>query len=97
MNPKAPNPYLVLAAAILFPGTGHLLLGRSDRALKFLFFMIVLGWVSYRLTTPAHSFVGRYAFGIFVYAISIVDSFSAARLRDRMRRKGTAEDFKAVP
>ena len=38
-----PNPYLVLAAAILLPGCGHLLLGLQQRALTFLFFILLLG------------------------------------------------------
>jgi hypothetical protein len=67
--------------AIILPGTGHLLLQRADRALTFLFFIIILGWVSFRLTTPEHNFLGRYAFGLFVYALSIIDAYRLARIR----------------
>jgi hypothetical protein len=75
------HPLLVLAVAILLPGVGQLLNGSSKRALMFLFSMMSLGWVSYHLTTPDHSFVGRYAGGFFVYAVSLMDAYRFARLR----------------
>src|SRR5262245_8714482 len=75
------RPWLVLLVAILLPGVGQLFNGSSKRALMFLFFMLSLGWVSYHLTTPEHSFVGRYAGGFFVYAMSIMDAYRFARLR----------------
>lgn len=81
-TPKPPpHPWMVLAVAILLPGVGQLLNGSSKRALMFLFSMLSLAWVSYHLTTPEHSFVGRYAGGFFIYAISIMDAYRFARLR----------------
>jgi hypothetical protein len=71
----------VLAVAVLLPGVGQLVNGSSKRALMFLFFMLSLGWVSYHLTTPEHSFVGRYAGGFFIYAVSLMDAYRFARLR----------------
>lgn len=75
------HPLLVLAVAALLPGVGQLLNGSSKRALMFLFSMMSLGWISYHLTTPDHSFVGRYAGGFFVYAVSLMDAYRFARLR----------------
>jgi hypothetical protein len=90
-EPRPPQPYLVLAAAILLPGSGHLLLGLQQRAMMFLFFIILLGLVTYHLTTPEHSFLGRYAGGLFVYAISLTDAYKLARLRyERWRQHGSA-------
>lgn len=43
--------------------------------------MLLLGWVTFHLTTPEHTLVGRYAGGLFVYAISITDAYKWARLR----------------
>ena len=45
MSDAPRNPYLVLAAAIV-PGAGHVLLGLAQRGLMFIFFMVILGWVS---------------------------------------------------
>lgn len=78
---RPPHPYLVLAVAALLPGIGQLLNGQRTRALMFLFFTALLGWVSYQLTTPEHSFVGRYAGGFFVYAIAVLDAYKWARVR----------------
>jgi hypothetical protein len=78
---RPPAPWFVLAAAAVLPGAGHVLCGLTNRALSFLFFMLILGAVSYHLTTPQHSFVGRHAGGVFVYAISVLDAYRMARLR----------------
>lgn len=75
------HPYVVLAVAAVLPGVGHVIAGMPKRGLSFLFFMLLLGWVTYHLTTPEHSFVGRYAGGLFVYAMSILDAYKWARVR----------------
>lgn len=85
-----PSPYLVLAAAILLPGCGHLLLGLQQRALTFLFFILLLGLVTAQLAEPDRSFLGRYAGGIFVYALSLTDAYRLARLRHERWRRGQA-------
>jgi hypothetical protein len=87
-TPRPPQPLLVLAAAIVLPGAGHLLLGLQQRAMTFLFFILMLGLVTYHLTTPEHSFLGRYAGGLFVYAISLTDAYKLARLRWERWRVG---------
>jgi len=72
---------VVLVAAILLPGAGQLLNHMATRALAMVFFMVMLGWVTYHLTPPERSFVGRHAGGIFVYAMSILDAYKWARYR----------------
>jgi hypothetical protein len=44
-------------------------------------FMIMMGLITWHLTTPQQSYVGRLAGGLFIYAISIVDAYRIARLR----------------
>lgn len=84
---RPPNPHLVLATAIVLPGCGHLLLGLQQRAMTFLFFILLLGLVTAQLAPPDRSFLGRYAGGLFVYALSLTDAYRLARLRyERWRR-----------
>ncbi|MEQ9487916.1 MAG: hypothetical protein RIM72_02855 [Alphaproteobacteria bacterium] len=78
---KPLNPYLVLAAAIVLPGIGQVLNETPRRGLVMVLFMLILGWVTLYTTTPDHSFVGRYAGGLFVYAISVMDAYRFARVR----------------
>jgi hypothetical protein len=78
---KPLNPYLVLAAAIVLPGIGQVLNETPRRGLVMVLFMLILGWVTLYTTTPDHSFVGRYAGGFFVYAISVMDAYRFARIR----------------
>ncbi|WP_295559235.1 hypothetical protein [uncultured Hyphomicrobium sp.] len=79
---RAPiHPYTVLALAILLPGVGHVAVGQPQRGFGFAFFALLLALVSWHTTTPEHSFVGRSAMGLFVWALSIPDAYRIARLR----------------
>ena len=83
------NPYLVLAAAIVLPGTGHVLNGMPQRGLVFLFFIVLLGWVTSEIA-PAHvSFIGRYAGGILIYGLSVIDAYKRARINWELWRYQT--------
>ncbi len=75
-----PRPGWVLAVAIALPGMGQVLNGQNTRALTFIFFMLVLAWVSAHLATGGQSFVGRHAGGFFVYALSVLDAYRHARI-----------------
>jgi hypothetical protein len=81
-TPAAPtSPYLVLASAIVLPASGHVLLGVPVRGLRFLFFIIVLGWITTKFAPPDASFVGRHAGGFLIYALSVLDAYKIARIR----------------
>lgn len=81
-SPRPPlHPYWILLAAILLPGAGHVLAGVPQRGLVMQLFMILLGLITWHLTTPHQSFVGRLAGGLFIYAISVLDAYRIARLR----------------
>ena len=75
------HPYTVLAVAAVLTGMGQVLNGQAQRGLMMAFTALTLAWVSYHLTTPEHSFVGRYAGGFMIHAIAILDAYKIARLR----------------
>lgn len=83
MSPVRPpvHPYVVLALAIVLPGVGHVAAGQPQRGFGFAFFSLLLALVSWHTTTPEHSFIGRSAGGLFVWALSIPDAYRAARLK----------------
>ncbi|MSR14807.1 MAG: hypothetical protein EXR86_09660 [Gammaproteobacteria bacterium] len=75
MTPELPHhPYRILAVSLLLPGVGQFLLGQPRRGLAFVFLIVMLGSVTFHLTTPAHSLVGRYTGGIFIYGIAVLDA-----------------------
>lgn len=76
-----PSPYAVLAAAAALPASGHVWLGLAQRGLTFLFFTIVLGWLTSKFAPAEASFIGRHAGGVFVYALSVLDAYRIARVR----------------
>ena len=75
------HPYLVLLIAAVAPGSGHWAAGNIQRGVMFAWFMIVLGWITWRITGPETSPIARLAGGIFVYTISILDAYRIARFR----------------
>jgi hypothetical protein len=71
----------VLLIAVLLPGVGQVINNTPKRGLMFVFFMMSLAWVTLHLAPPQASFVGRYAGGFFIYAISVMDAYRWARYR----------------
>lgn len=90
MSGKAPvHPYLVLLTAILLPGGGHVLAGQPQRGFGFALFTLILAVISWHTTTPDHSFIGRAALGLFVWALSIPDAYRLARMNYEAWRRGS--------
>ncbi len=80
------HPYVVLGVSMILPGMGQVLNNTPARGLFMVFFMLVGAWICFNTTTPQHSFLGRYAGGWFVYAISILDAYRFARVRYEIYR-----------
>jgi hypothetical protein len=74
------KPPTILLAALVLPGSGHVLLGVPQRGLMFLFFIIVIGWAGAHAMPDTASFLGRHIGGIFVYGLSVIDAYKAARV-----------------
>ncbi|WP_417728216.1 hypothetical protein [Roseovarius sp.] len=85
------HPYLVLAVSSVLTGMGQVMNNQAHRGLMLAFTALTLAWVSYNLTTPEHSFVGRYAGGFMIHAIALMDAYKVARIRraewERARQK----------
>lgn len=71
----------VMAVAAALPGMGQVLNGTPKRGLVFVFYIVLLGTLTYQLADPEVSFLGRYAGGLFVYAISVMDAYLWAARR----------------
>jgi hypothetical protein len=80
-SPAPPNPYVVLGAAIVLPASGHVVLGVPVRGLQFLFFMVILAWVTTKIAPADAGFIGRHAGGFLIYTLSILDAYKIARIR----------------
>lgn len=86
------DPRLVFLIAVVLPGAGQVANRMPVRGLIFVFYVILLGVVTYNLTTPEHSLVGRYAGGIFVYSISVLDAYRWALYRRRAFDSGESRE-----
>ena len=78
---KPYHPLVILALAIVLPGSGQVFNGEPVRGLMFVFFMLLLGGFTLQTAAPEVSIVGKLAGGIFVYAVSVVDAYRRARIR----------------
>jgi len=75
------NPYLVLLVAILLPGFGYALCGQARRGFTMQMFMMVFAIVTWHLAPAEASLAGRLAGGLFIYALTIPETYRLARLR----------------
>lgn len=91
-RPWALHPYWALLIAILLPGFGHVVGGHPKRGLVMQMFMISLAIVTWHLTPPERSLIGRLSGGLFIYALSIPEAYRLARLRWLASKRGAAVD-----
>ena len=91
MKAGAPwHPYAILTLAAVLPGAGHVALGQPYRGFGFAFYALLLALLTWRLSTPEISFIGRSAGGLFVWALSVPDAYRIARLNYERWRRGQA-------
>ena len=85
-RPASPpaNPYVVLVSAILLVGSGQVWNRQPLRGLTFFFFMVLLGGFTLMTARPEVSLVGKLSGGLFVYAMSILDAYRTARIRQEV-------------
>jgi hypothetical protein len=73
--------WFVTLMAFILPGSGQVFNGAPARGVIFQFGMVMGGFITYQLTTPDISPLGRLAGGLLVYVFSIVDANGIAKLR----------------
>lgn len=78
---KPLHPWVVLVLAAILPGVGHVVSRQPVRGLIFLFFIILLGAFTVKTAAPDVSVVGKYAGGLFVWAMSLLDAYRIGRIR----------------
>ncbi len=86
MSARPTNPRWVLA-----PGVGQVLNREPVRGFIFLFFILLLGGYTLKTAASDVSIVGKFAGGIFVYAMSILDAYKRARIRGAVWSHSTTQ------
>ena len=77
---KKPRPvWFVTLMAFVLPGSGQWLNGAPIRGMIMQFSMLLGAYLTYQLTTPEISLVGRLAGGLLVWVFSIVDANGIAK------------------
>lgn len=83
------SPYLILVVAIFLPGVGQVLNNTTKRGLLMLLFMVVLGYMTHQVADTNVSILGKYAGGLFVYAISVMDAYYWAKYRTEVFKRNS--------
>ncbi len=79
---KKPRPvWFVTLMAFVLPGSGQVFNGAPARGVIMQFGMVFGAFITYQLTTPDTSAIGRMAGGLLVYVFSIVDAHGIATRR----------------
>lgn len=79
---KKPKPvWFVTLMAFVLPGSGQWLNGAPARGIIMQFSMVFAGYITYQITAPDISPIGRLAGGLLVYVFSIVDANGIAKRR----------------
>lgn len=73
--------WVPVIASIIVPGSGYVLLGMPFRGLQMLFFMAFLGYITFNLTGPDISPVGRFAGGFAVWVLSVLEVSRIAKMQ----------------
>ena len=81
MTKPPPHPWLVLAPGLLLPGVGQVMNRQPVRGLIFVFFVVLLGGFTLKTAAPEVSVVGKFAGGLFVWAMAAMDAYRTARIR----------------
>lgn len=83
---KPLHPWVVLGIAVALPGVGQVVNRQPLRGLIFLFFTILLGAFTVATAAPDVTVIGKYAGGLFVWSVSILDAYKFARIRTEVWR-----------
>lgn len=82
-----PNPRVVLALALILPGSGQVLNRQPVRGLTFVFFIVLLASYTMMTAMPNASIIGKLSGGVFVQALAIFDAYKRARIRAELLRQ----------
>jgi TM2 domain-containing membrane protein YozV len=74
-------PWVVLMMAFVLPGAGQVMNDQGKRGLIMVFYMLLLGLLTAMVAPADASWVGNFAGGVFVYAMSIMDAYRTAVVR----------------
>ena len=73
--------WLPVAAALIIPGAGHVLLGKSTRGLLMLCWMVIFGYLTFHLSSPHVSFLGRISGGVAIWVLSVLEVYRLSHPR----------------
>lgn len=75
--------WVPILATIFVPGSGYVLLSRPMRGLLMVFWMLIFGYVTFRLTSTHISVIGRFSGGIAIWVISVLEVYRLTRKKTK--------------
>ena len=75
----------IFLASVIVPGSGFVLLGKPGRGLMYVVWMLFFGFLTFKATSPQISLIGRYAGGIAIWALSLVELYRLLKIRSKQQ------------
>ncbi len=67
--------WVIIVSSMIIPGSGHVLLGKYTRGMLMVVWMFFFGFITYNITGPDISFIGKISGGILVWVLSVLEVY----------------------
>jgi len=79
---------VALISSLVVPGSGFVIIGKPIRGLMYLVWIIFFGCITFKLTSPEVSLIGRFSGGLAVWTLSLLELYRLLGPgSDRVRRR----------
>jgi hypothetical protein len=75
--------WLLIIVAIIIPGSGYVIMGKSVRGLLMLMWMFVFAFITYHLTDTSIPFPVRLSGGFIIWILTVVETWKSGKRRLR--------------
>ncbi len=72
-EPSSIIKWAPLLAAIIVPGSGHVILNKPLRGLFYILWIFMFGFITFKITGENISLIGRWSGGIAVWVFSVIE------------------------
>lgn len=73
--------WMLLLAAVIVPGSGYVIMGKSVRGLLMLMWMFIFAFITYHLTDNSIPLLVRFSGGFVVWILSVIEAWKIGKRR----------------
>ena len=73
--------WMLVVSAVIVPGSGYVITGRSVRGLLVLMWMFIFAFITYHLTDSSIPNLVRFSGGFIVWILSVIETWKTGKKR----------------